>query len=277
MTVAASKGVPESQYSLGEMYHTGESVPADEKRALSFFRMAAANHYPPACVKMAQLLGYPNIESDVTNLAESHRYMLEAARAGDPLAQLNCASAYFRGDGGATNISEGTRWLETYAARVAPELTYEMSLCLLNGQSGFPENKPEGLRWLRTAAERECSRAQVTLANKLIKGVDLPRDPKEGIKWFRRAAEHGNAEAQNDLGCALETETGDTPDLVEVCKWYLLAKERGVLTAELNLNRLLPKLTRKQSKEAERRAREFQALPTPQPAALPHETSASPF
>jgi TPR repeat protein len=262
-TKAASQGVPEAQNFLGDIYHSGETVPRDENLAQEWYQKAIANREPNACYSAAIALGYPNLNS-MEHFADSHVLMLYAAKGGHLQAEFNVAMEYFRGDGGITNYSEGLRWMTKSATDEWPMAEYYLGLCYLNGEFQTPIDKREGVKWLRQAAADNCLLALQTLGAKLVTGTDMPLNHNEGIKWFRRGAELGDAKCQNDLGFALQNSETETPDLAEIAMWYRLAADQGLQTAHINLVRILPKLTDSQRQEAAARFLKFKPKPVPQ-------------
>src|SRR5208282_4592143 len=245
--------------------------------AQEFYRRAVTNGQPQASIKMAMILGYPNLKSNLDNFAESHRLMLQAAQAGHRTAQFNVAMGCFRGDGGVTNYEEGQRWLLQSAGDGWPMSEYYLGLSYLNGSFQFPKDTAEGVKWLRQAATDDCLPAQETLGIKLIKGVDVPRNAQEGVKWFRHAAECGDAKAEGDLGYALETGEAGVPDLIEVCMWDQLSANQGVPQAKINLARVRAQLNDAQIQEAEQRAEQFKPKPVPELDGMKTSGQALPF
>ena len=91
----------------------------------------------------------------------------------------------------------------------------------------------------------------------------------EAVSWFRKAAEQGHAEAQNSIGYAFETGDAGYTNLVEAYMWYQLAVKQGEARSQVNLKRLIPRLSSEQISEGDHRVQGFR----PHPAELPDPVS----
>jgi TPR repeat protein len=92
---------------------------------------------------------------------------------------------------------------------------------------------------------------------------------------FGAPPEQGHAEAQNAIGYACDTgATGET-NVVEAYMWYQLAVRQGEARSQVNLKRLMPRLTAEQISEGKHRLQKFTPRPAALPNALPMEPAAS--
>lgn len=112
----AAKQNPKAIYHLGMMYLTGLSVAQDQKRAVAYFRDAAALGDPLAAYKLGCFYDgqYGLFEPD-EEVALKHK--LVAAEAGYALAQGDVAGLLYRKG----EIADALAWLERSVAQGTPD------------------------------------------------------------------------------------------------------------------------------------------------------------
>jgi TPR repeat protein len=122
------------------------------------------------------------------------RLIEEAARLGDPEAQLLLAGSHlYRPDGS--------------------------------------RDAAAALPWLHRAAQQGQPEAQYRLARLLEAGDGTPRDAGWAALWFHRAAERGHPEATFAFAMLQVAGEGTAQDLVEALARFTLAERRGVAAA----------------------------------------------
>src|SRR6266404_3875145 len=100
------------------------------------------------------------------------------AAQGDPKAQFNLASAYYRG-------------------------------------KSVPQDYAEALRWYKMAANQGEPDAEDGLGYMYVTGRSSKQDYAEALRWYKRAAEHGDAKGQFDLATVYDDGIGVPPDYIE--------------------------------------------------------------
>jgi hypothetical protein len=270
---AAVLGATEAQYLMGAAYRMGDGVPQDRQESLAWYEKAAVKNDPMACYDLALMC-----LEEKTNRASIERandYMLRAARGGNREAQFQCAMSRFRGDI-ALDCQGATEWLEKSANSEWPRAEFTLFQLYYYGVAAssncppYPNDKTMAVKWLRRAADHGNLKAQATLGVMLLRGGQVEQNKVEAEKWLTDAAQHGYSPAQNDLGYAIFHGDADNTNLVEAAVWCRLAeigsKDSGVSEhAEVNFSNISSRLTPGQQWDADRRVKDFQPLPVPDP------------
>ncbi len=129
------------------------------------------------------------------------------------------------------------------------------------------KNYPKALQLFRPLAEKGDAGAQHFLGFMYANGQGVAQDIPEALKWYQRAADQGNAAAQNNLGLMYLKGNSVPQDYVQAHIWFNLAvtnlsvSETGMrYSAKHQLDAVARKMAPAQITEAERRAREWQAM-----------------
>lgn len=102
----------------------------------------------------------------------------------------------------------------------------------------------EALRWFVLAAEQGNSNAQYNIAVMYLNGIGVNQDAEQAVRWFLAAAESGDVNSQFTLGIILFNGQLNVPqNTAEAYKWFTLAGAGGHQTAAANavlVQELLP-------------------------------------
>ena len=157
LRVRAEAGEADAQVTLGRRYATGEGVPQDDAKAITWFRKAAEQGHAEA---QAVLGAMYEIGRDVPqNDVEAVAWYRNAAEQGHAWAQGKLGSMYKQG-------------------------------------RGVPQDDGEAVTWYRKAAEQGNAEAQNSLGVMYDNGEGVPQDNVEAVAWYRRAADQGHTDAQ---------------------------------------------------------------------------------
>jgi uncharacterized protein len=152
------------------------------------------------------------------------------AEQGDPKAQHNLGSMYYRGDGVKQDRAEAAKWWHRAS---------EQGLAFAQSNLGnlYLElgNHAEAVKWWRKAGEQGHPQAQFNVGNSYQNGEGVAKDFVEAVKWFRLAAEQGYAESQYQLGNQYSKGEGVRQDHSEAVRWFRQAAEQGVAAAQNDL------------------------------------------
>ncbi len=110
---------------------------------------------------------------------------------------------------------------------------------------------------VRKAAELGGTLAQNNLGRMYYNGEGVAQDYVEAAKWYRMAAEQGNSYAQYYFGLMCVQGRGVPQDYVQAHIWFNLATLHGDGSAAYNRDYVSRLMTRDQTAEAERLAREW--------------------
>lgn len=174
---AAEDGLAEAQFTLGELFKTGELVEPDLAEALDWFQLAAEEDFPDSRERIDELMAA--IET-----------MRLGAEQGHADAQFRLGVMTWLGRAVLRNEAQGRAWIEAAAAQ-----GHELALERLH----YMDTVLPALR--RQAAEGEPE-AQFELARQFMLDEVLPQDIPEAISWLKRAARQGHAESCVFLGHA---------------------------------------------------------------------------
>jgi hypothetical protein len=112
---AADQGDPAAQTQLGLRYRKGLGMPADNTKAVEWYRRAADQNHAEAQAYLGFM--YMTGRGIKKDDAEAVRYSRLAAEQGNAIGQFNLGLMYLSGRGVAASKIEGYRWLKKAAAQ----------------------------------------------------------------------------------------------------------------------------------------------------------------
>ena len=222
----AEQGNAKAQFTLGEMYETGDGVLQDGGAAAKWYRLAAAQGNVRAQTALGYLysvgLGVPQ------DSAEAVKWYRLAADRGNATAQYNLGLKYAAGEGVPQDQAEAAKWYRAAAdqGQGHAKARYNLGVMYETG-TGVPRDPAEAQQWYRKAAELNNAKAESNLGHMYATGAGVRRDPAEAAHWYRRAAEHGDPTAQYNLGVMTAAGDGVTKDLVQAHAWLDIAGSQG--------------------------------------------------
>lgn len=128
------------------------------------------------------------------DMAGAARVILEAAKAGNLLAQGQMGFQYEKGIGVKQSFAEAAKWYRRAAdrgdSRSMKDLgqLYELGL-------GVPEDWIQAAKWYEKSAEKGDRDGEAALARAYQFGIGVPQNRATSIVWDRRAAAQGDAGA----------------------------------------------------------------------------------
>lgn len=110
--------------------------------------------------------------------------LIEQAKGGDGMAQLNLGLAYANALGGLpTDDDQAAYWFRKAAEQGYPEAQYALGNLYAEGR-GVPQDDTEAVRWFREAAEQGHAAAQVSLGLRHFYGAGVPKNEMEAYFWL---------------------------------------------------------------------------------------------
>jgi TPR repeat protein len=109
----AEKGDAHAQFRLGAMYASGHGAPKDYKKAMQWYRRAAAQGHAKAQLSLGVL--YQKGVSIRYGYTEAIRMYRAAAEQDDDAAQFNLGMMYVRGHGVLQDFVQGYKWFHLSA------------------------------------------------------------------------------------------------------------------------------------------------------------------
>ena len=139
-------------------------------------------------------------EADAAYLAR----MMPLATAGDALAQVAVAEAYFHGKGTPTNRVVAVRWYRAAAEAGDADAQASLGYCLLHGH-GCAKDAARAVTWYDRSAAQGNLAAMNGLAFCNLHGYGVEKDEAKGFEFAMKAAERGHAASQTLVGeCYLD-------------------------------------------------------------------------
>ena len=127
----------------------GDGVPKDERKAVEFFRRAAAKGHAPSQYALSVCLREGR--GAARDQRASADWCRKAAEQGHASAQFNLGIAYERGDGVPKDAVQAARWFRKAADQGEASAQYSYGVCLYTG-AGVREDRPGSVPWFRKAA-----------------------------------------------------------------------------------------------------------------------------
>lgn len=109
------------------------------------------------------------------------------------------------------------------------------------------------IRRLWKKADAGDAKAQLKLAQILLKPPTTAKEDEQGLSLLQKAARQGLPEAQFQMGEYIYHHGKDSPDYVTAYMWYALARRGGYKRSEKVLKVLAPRLPPDQLAEAQKR------------------------
>ena len=177
----------------------------------------------------------------VTDLVQAHKFIMEAANAGDPCG-MNAAGVNFDcGEGVAKDYRASLTWYER-AGEWGDIAAVNNLACSLRDGHGVMQNTEAALALFKEVAVLGDVRAMNNLGQLYSRGTnDVAVDFEAAYAWYRRAAEKKNAAGMCSVGICFALGRGVAKDEAAAYDWYSRAAQLGEPAAMINLALLLRK------------------------------------
>jgi TPR repeat protein len=231
-------------------------VPQDFDEVVKWYRLAAEQGEPFAQANLGTM--YYKGQGVPQDNGEAAKWYLAAADQGHAQAQAKLGFMHYKGEGVARDHRESAKWYRKAAEQGNVFAQFVLGLMLDSGD-GVPQDSHEAANWLRKAAEQGHAQAQTDLGAMYYKGAGVPQDSHEAAKWIRKAAEQGNAEAQFRLGAMYAMGTGVAQDQVAAYAWVTVSVTNGFVRAARLEENLYLRMTPDQIAAAAKLSEQIQA------------------
>ena len=215
---------------LGELYNQGLGVKQDPKRALEWYRLAAAQNDAHAMASLGLMAmdgrGQPKDPKAGRNWLE------QAARRSEPSASYNLALIQVASDRPEDLTAAVANFRKAADAEISAA-QYALGVLYLQGR-GVARDTAQAAQWFRRAADNGDLGAEVEFAIRLFNGDGVPKDEARAARYFLHAAQRGNAIAQNRIAKLYVAGRGVPKNLVEAAAWNLAAASQGRSDAGLD-------------------------------------------
>ncbi|MDA8113705.1 MAG: tetratricopeptide repeat protein [Acidithiobacillus sp.] len=193
---AALQGDGQSAFVMGGAYYYGNGVPVNDRKAVHWYRKAAALDYAGA----GRML----------------------ARAEFRLGKA-CHAA---GRGNQQEEAKAAYWYRRAALHGNAQAENRLGYAYFSGQ-GVPQSDEQAVYWYRKAAAQGNAGAENNLGVACETGRGLPRDYAQALRWYGRAARHGDTGAETNLGVVYYQGKGVAADEAAALRWWRKAAAAG--------------------------------------------------
>ena len=214
----------DASFSLGVVYATGMGVPADDQKAVYWYRQAAEQGHADAQFRLGAM--YARGQGVPADDREAVFWYGEAAGQGHADAQFWLGRSYANGRGVSADDREAVFWYSKAAEQGHADAQFWLGYSHASGK-GVAADDREAVFWYREAAEQGHADAQFELGLSYTIGGGVAEDDQEAVFWYRKAAEQGHVEAQFWLGAMHNSGRGVAEDDQEAVFWYRKAAEQG--------------------------------------------------
>ena len=214
----------DASFSLGVVYATGMGVPADDQKAVYWYRQAAEQGHADAQFRLGAM--YARGQGVPADDREAVFWYGEAAGQGHADAQFWLGRSYANGRGVSADDREAVFWYSKAAGQGHADAQFWLGYSHASGK-GVAADDREAVFWYREAAEQGHADAQFELGLSYTIGGGVAEDDQEAVSWYRKAAEQGHVEAQFWLGAMHNSGRGVAEDDQEAVFWYRKAAEQG--------------------------------------------------
>ncbi len=162
-------------------------------------------------------------ESNKITAAEK---LLEAAKLGHVMAQLNIAGMYECGVGVPQSDQEAYKWYQIAAFEESSDAQFFLAGMISEGR-GCAEDPHLAAKWYHRSAQGGHVEAQFQYSVLCLVGQGVPEDEVKAFEWGIKAAQANHAAAQYNLGYMYYNGEGTSIDLEEACKWFSISADQG--------------------------------------------------
>jgi hypothetical protein len=157
----ADSGDLNALWSLGKLYHDGESVTKDTAKSFQYFKQAATLGNAPSQLLVG--MGYYKGEGAKKNLKSAVLWVSKAAKQGLPEAQTSLGVFCLRGDGFKQNSVLACQWFQKAADSGNAEAQYFLGACYYMGE-GVVEDQQKAKRLLEQSRDAGVKKASAFLS-----------------------------------------------------------------------------------------------------------------
>jgi TPR repeat protein len=224
LRAAADSGDREAQFLLGKAYWHGKGVPMDQKKAVEYYRQAAAMNHADALAGLGAAYGLgQGIEK--RDEAAAAEYFRKAAELGSAIGQMNLGKMLITGKTLEKNTGEGVQWITKAAGQGLLQAQIYLGELYTVGESGIPRDYSRAIVWVRKAADQDDGRALNLYGVMLRDGLGVESDPAGAVRYFRRAGDKGYLKGFLNLGSAYFFGNGIEMDKISGMSWWFAGEE----------------------------------------------------
>lgn len=248
----AANGDAKSQYVLGWMYFTGNSVTKDNEKAVQWMTKAANQDFRFAQTQTGLMY---LVARDVPNsYLLAREWLLKGAEQNQADAWNALGVIYSQGLGVELNGDEAIKCFKKAAGLGFDKAQYNLGFQYATGKL-VPKDPKEAVKWFLLASQQDHVQATYSLGVMYRDGQGVPQDNAEAFRLFQKGAEtHSFPPAQHNLGAMYYEGRGVSKDLVFAYMWLSLAADAGFGPSKKLVVTVGEKMTPEQISEAKGKA-----------------------
>jgi hypothetical protein len=159
---------------------------------------------------------------------------IEAAEAGDPVAQSRVAEAYDKGVLVAQSDKNAFIWYQKAAIQELASAQYNMSIAYKYGL-GVSQSPEKAFMWCEKAALKSYMKAEYDIGQYYEKGFGVAQSYEKAYGWYLRAAQQSDGVAESNIGYLYYKGFGVSRSDKHATEWWQLGAVHGSASAQYNL------------------------------------------
>ena len=220
----------EAQYQLGIIFQSGKGfIKEDKITSFKWFEKAAEQGYPLAQLDLAIM--YSRGEGVEKDPKKAFEWLCKAANQGEVTSQAILGIIYTRGKEVEKDVKKAFEWFEKAANQGFTLAQYKLGKRYTDGQ-GVEKDPKKALEWYKKAAEQGDLQSQYILGDMYSCGKGVEKDDEQAFKWYKKAAEKGYRVAEYILGDMYSRGKGVEKDEEQAFEWYKKAAEKRDVRAQ---------------------------------------------
>ena len=208
---------------MGDLYFSGQGVPRDFKRALFWFRLAAAKGNVAAEYNLG--VAADEGRGQPRSPGQALAWFTKAAEAGNVPAMLALARQFRTGEGVDRDLAAAARWVGKAAQTGDPQAQDELGTLYRTGK-GLEPDLARAREWYQKAASQGYASAENNLGMMYRFGGGGPVDYDRALGWLYRAADQGIPAAKYNIGAMYALGLAGVKNPIEAYVWYSAAYRR---------------------------------------------------
>ena len=225
---SAKLGFGKARNLVGDCYYEGTGVIQNYEQAAEWYKLAMDENNNSSA---AHSLGFMYLHGDgvAKNVYDAYDCFKFAADRGVWQAQRLVADAYVAGDIWGRDYEKAREWMLKAAEAGDPRAQVALGRYYVS-DFGFDSDE-QSFHWFMEAAKQGFAEAERIVGQAYLNDFAVDYNEKEANKWLSLAVEHGDALAIYELGVSYRVGRGYPKNSTKGMELYLQAADKGVQEA----------------------------------------------
>jgi TPR repeat protein len=243
--LAEDEGNGNALYRLARLYHYGNGVKCDYRKAFDLYTNAAkyGNPLARAAIKITNnsiwsslMNGARDIKCPVLDYDGCLQMWEYVANTGSPDLQYQLGKVYEQ-MGSKLDLNQAKEWYSKAASYSHGPSLFRLGRLFEFG-NGVEKNYKKTIELYKKSALQHNNDALRALGNIYQQGNDVRSNISKSFGYYSSAAENGDSKAQFILGTLYERELVENGSFLDAFKWFSVAASQGNEEAHSHLNEL---------------------------------------